>query len=65
VLIVPDGEEGGANVLRVNDTLLAGSDFPRTMEMLATHGVEPVPLARREIGKIDAGLTCMSLRWHA
>ncbi len=38
VLIVPAGEEGGANVLRVNDTILAGSRFPRMAALLDGHG---------------------------
>lgn len=64
VLTVPDGEEGGANVLRLNDVLLAGAAYPHTLEMLARHGATLVPLQVAEIGKIDAGLTCMSLRWR-
>lgn len=65
VLTVPEGEEGGANVLRLNDVVLAGASFPRTLDLLAAHGASLVPLAVEEIGKIDAGLTCMSLRWRA
>lgn len=65
VLTVPEGEAAGANVLRLNDVLLAGSSFPRTLDLLAGHGTTLVPLAVEEIGKIDAGLTCMSLRWHS
>ena len=33
-VITPDGEEAAANALRVNDVVLVGSDFPRTIEML-------------------------------
>ncbi len=65
VLTVPEGEAGGANVLRLNDMLLAGESFPRTLDLLAARGATVVPLAVGEIGKIDAGLTCMSLRWRA
>lgn len=65
VLVVPDGEEGGANVLRVNDRLLCGVRFERTRELLERHGVHTVGLETDEIGRIDAGLTCMSLRWCA
>jgi dimethylargininase len=65
LLTAPAGEEGGANVLRVNDILLVGSAFPRTIELLAGHVPEMVPLDVAEVGKIDAGLTCMSLRWKA
>ncbi len=63
VLVVPQDEAHGANVLRVNDVVLAGNRYPRTLDMLAAHGLEVRPLAVSEIVKIDAGLTCMSLRW--
>jgi dimethylargininase len=62
-LIVPGGEEAGANVLRVNDQVLVGRDYPRTIEQLVSAGFRAVPLATAEIAKVDAGLSCMSLRW--
>ena len=62
-LIVPENEQGGANVLRVNDVVLAADHYPRTLDLLASHGLNVVPLAVSEVAKIDAGLTCMSLRW--
>ncbi|MFD2174986.1 dimethylarginine dimethylaminohydrolase family protein [Rhodobacter lacus] len=64
-LLVPEGEEEAANALRVNDVVLVGADFPRTIEMLTQAGYAVVPLATREIRKVDAGLSCMSLRWFA
>lgn len=64
VLAMPEGEESGASVLRLNDVVLAGSAFPRTRELLAGHGIETVPLETAQVGRIDAGLTCMSLRWR-
>lgn len=63
-VIIPDGEEAAANALRVNDVVMVGADFPRTIEMLDKHGYDVVPLATSQIGKIDAGLSCMSLRWR-
>jgi dimethylargininase len=65
VLLVPDGEEGAANALRVNDTVLVGDIYPRTAQMLAKQGfsVRTVPVS--EVVKLDAGLSCMSLRWHS
>lgn len=65
VMIVPDGEEDAANALRVNDVVLAGTCYPRTIEMLQRKGYRVVPLAIDEIRKLDAGLSCMSLRWQA
>jgi dimethylargininase len=63
VLVVPHGEEGGANVLRVNDTILVGEGYPRIADLLAGCGAKVRLLANSEISKIDAGFTCMSLRW--
>ena len=63
VIEIPAGEEAGANVLRVNDTILAGSRFPRILDLLDGHGAKVVTLENSEIEKIDAGFTCMSLRW--
>lgn len=57
-------EDGAANALRVNDTLFVGAHYLRTIDMLAkSHRV--VPLKVRETAKLDAGLSCMSLRWHS
>ena len=62
-VIIPEGEEPAANALRVNDVVMVGSDFPRTIETLDKLGYKVVPMKTTEIGKIDAGLSCMSLRW--
>ncbi len=64
-LIVPEGEEAAANALRLNDVVLVGQSYPRTMALLDAHGFVVVPLGVTEIGKIDAGLSCMSLRWRS
>lgn len=63
VLITPEGEEKAANLLRINDVVLIGADYPRTAEMLSERGYELIPLDVAEIRKIDAGLSCLSLRW--
>jgi len=64
VLPTPDGEEGAANLLRVNDVVLIGDCYPRTAELLARRGFTVHALAIGEVAKLDAGLSCMSLRWH-
>lgn len=64
-VIVPAGEEAAANALRVNGAVFVGKDFPRTIECLDRLGYNVAPLKTSEIGKIDAGLSCMSLRWRA
>lgn len=65
LLITPDGEEGAANALRIGDAVLLSEGYPRTAEMLAKAGYKVTALATGEIAKIDAGLSCMSLRWRA
>ncbi|RWB39722.1 MAG: dimethylarginine dimethylaminohydrolase [Mesorhizobium sp.] len=63
-IIVPEGEEPAANVLRVNDIVMVSADYPRTIDKLERAGYKVVPLKTAEIEKIDAGLSCMSLRWY-
>jgi len=63
-IIVPEGEEAAANALRINDRVFVGADYPRTTALLREEGYKTVPLRTSEITKIDAGLSCMSLRWH-
>jgi dimethylargininase len=62
-LVVPAGEEPAANSLRLNDTILIAEDCPRTIDLLRREGYIVRSLPTREIGKLDAGLSCMSLRW--
>jgi dimethylargininase len=65
IVQTPPGEDAAANALRVNDTVFAGAHFPRTLDALTKAGYAVTPLAVRETAKLDAGLSCMSLRWHA
>lgn len=62
-LVVPSEERRAANALRVNEVVLVSQDCPRTQELLVKHGLKVVALPVAEIAKIDAGLSCMSLRW--
>ena len=43
--------------------VLVGESYPRTAEMIAKEGLEVKQLPVREVAKLDAGLSCMSLRW--
>jgi dimethylargininase len=62
VILTPENEYGAANSLRVNKSLLVPSGYPRTAELLARN--YDVRIAKvNEVSKIDAGLSCMSLRW--
>lgn len=63
VIPTPEGEEAAANLLRVNDRVLVSAGYPRTGALLAERGLDVVPLETRAIQKLDAGLSCMSLRW--
>ncbi len=65
VLAVPEGEEDAANILRLNDYALASAAYPRTLDLLDRQGFKVLALQTTEIGKVDAGLSCMSLRWHS
>jgi dimethylargininase len=65
IVLTPRGEEGAANALRVRNRVLISNAHPRTAEVLRRIGYTIVPLPTREIGKLDAGLSCMSLRWRA
>lgn len=65
VVVTPRGEEHSANLIRVNDRILMGAGFARTADLLRERGLDVVETAAGEIAKIDAGLSCMSLRWHS
>ena len=62
VLVVPEGEEAAANMIRFNDSLIMSSGFPKTAEMLLTAGFNLVQLNNSECAKIDGGMSCLSLR---
>lgn len=64
-ILTPAGEDAAANALRVNGALFVGAAFRRTIDTLARAGFEVAPLAVDEIGRLDAGLSCLSLRWRS
>ena len=59
---LPYGEEGAANSLRINDKLLIPDGFIKAEEIL-TNKYNIIKINVNEISKVDAGLSCMSLRW--
>jgi dimethylargininase len=61
VLIAP--EEAAPNAIRVNDTVFVGAEYPRTIAMLRAEGLNVTAVPVSEIAKLDAGLSCLSLRW--
>ncbi len=68
VIEAPVGEEAAANLVRVNDTVLINQGYPQTYALLQEYGQDKgfdvVTLDTREAAKIDAGLSCMSLRFR-
>jgi dimethylargininase len=65
VIAIPDAERAAANAVRINEHLFLRAGFPRTRECVAKIRATVVTLPGAEIAKIDAGLSCMSLRWFA
>lgn len=63
IVPTPAGEEAAANILRIGDTVLVGDRWNATHALLADRGIETRMLATDQIAHIDAGLSCMSLRW--
>ena len=63
VLVAPATERHACNALRVNDVVFVRAGCPRTVDLLAAQGLDVVTLPVDEVAKIDAGLSCMSLRW--
>ena len=59
---LPEGEEGAANSLRINDKLLIPDGFI-TAEKILSKKYDITKVKVDEIAKVDAGLSCMSLRW--
>ena len=59
---LPLGEEGAANSLRINDKLLLPDGFEKAEEILSKK-YTIIKVKVDEIAKVDAGLSCMSLRY--
>ena len=54
-------EPRGANALRIGDTILMPSAFPRTCELLDHSGFQVRRIDNSELLKAEAGVTCTSL----
>lgn len=60
---MPVPEESGAHVLLLgNGRLLLADDCPRTAELLADLGYEPIIVDIGEFEKLEGGVTCLSVR---
>ena len=58
---VPEGS-GAHVVLLGGDRILMASDCPRTLELIADLGYQPVPVDIGEYCKLDGCVTCLSVR---
>jgi len=63
VIVVPEGEDYAANVVRVNDLLLVPEGYPKTLAALKEAGYCTIVLPTHEARKVDGGLSCLSLRF--
>jgi len=56
-------EESGAHVVVLGDSrLLLAADCPRSAQLFAARGYEPVPVDVSEFQKLDGCVTCLSVR---
>lgn len=64
-LDVPTSEPNAANVLRVRETIVMPSAYPRTRELLEQNGFGVRTVDVSEFLKAEAGVTCMSLLFES
>eukprot|EP00039_Didymoeca_costata_P000217 m.44601 g.44601 ORF g.44601 m.44601 type:complete len:315 (+) comp10125_c0_seq1:246-1190(+) len=62
-LCMADGEEFGANALRVNDHVLLSAGCEKTKVELYNAGFKVLEVDTSEYRKIDGGLSCLSVRF--
>lgn len=62
-IVVAKADAYAANTLLVNGHLLTPAGFPGTRKQLEVLGFEIIELETSEVGKMDGGLTCMSIRF--
>ncbi|RMG36115.1 MAG: hypothetical protein D6732_08600 [Methanobacteriota archaeon] len=63
VIVVPKGEEYGANTLTMNGTVLLSSHAPKLKNILETEGFETLSLEMTQFEYCNGALTCLSLRF--
>ena len=62
-LLVPEGEDPAANMIRYNDHIIMPAGFPKSKAMLKAKGFEVLTVGNSECAKIDGGMSCLSLRF--
>ena len=63
VILVPEGEEPCANSIRFNDLVIMPDGFPKTEEVVCAAGYKVKKIGNTEAGKLDGGMSCLSLRF--
>ena len=63
VIHTADGEEACANAIRFNDLVLMPEGFPKTEATLLEAGYNVRKIGNTEAGKLDGGMSCLSLRF--
>ncbi len=61
IISVPPDEPWGANVLRIQDTLMLNAAFPKTRGIVEQRGYRVLAVDLSEFVKAEAGVTCLSL----
>ena len=64
VLWIPREEGYACNLVGIGHTVLIPAGFPKTREILETHGFRTVVLENSEIRKADGALTCCSILYE-
>ncbi len=63
VIHTAHGEEACANAIRFNDLVLMPDGFPKTAAILVEAGYNVRRIGNTEAGKLDGGMSCLSLRF--
>lgn len=63
IIHTAEGEEACANAIRFNDLVIMPDGFPRTQEVLENAGYTVRAIGNTEAAKLDAGMSCLSLRF--
>ncbi|MFD2740954.1 dimethylarginine dimethylaminohydrolase family protein [Sulfitobacter aestuarii] len=63
IIHTADGEEACANAIRFNELVLMPDGFPKTEAKLLEAGYNVRKIGNTEAGKLDGGMSCLSLRF--
>lgn len=61
VLVVPEAEKLGANVVGIGESVLVAEGFPETEKLLRGKGLEVVTVDVSEFGRADGSVSCLCL----